>query len=453
VRNRVEDATKELNLETRLLAVDGSLSQNEQERSAERIRTLAATEDINTEESLALGLAKQLLDTKKLEQVEYDRITKGVRERAIYEKELLSIAEQSAELARTKAFNDGSGALARSTRLTGAGLRAGYIGPSARAFEEEMAISNDLGRATQRAEQNKLLQQQQLIWENLERNIVDVSDAISGALTNGLVDVISGARKFEDVGREVLDSISRSFADSAQQQLSSLIQGQIAGLAGGEGGLLTKLFGAAPAAVSATAGPQALGAASLSASTQVLAFGASLQLINAQMAASSFLGGAGSAGGGGGFGSIFSSVIGGALGGLGGGGANFSSAFSAGAAPIPGIGSAFTPGFGGFLAEGGNTRPGEAYVVGEKEPEFFFPGVAGRVVPQSDMQKAAALQQKDDGSNEPIDIRYTVTEQRGERYVTEEQFRKGMASTSKRAQAMTYAGMRNNKGVRDYVGV
>jgi hypothetical protein len=108
--------------------------------------------------------------------------------------------------------------------------------------------------------------------------------------------------------------------------------------------------------------------------------------------------------------------------------------------------------FGGFLANGGVTKPGEGYVVGEKEPEFFFPGVTGRVVPRSDMEKAAALQE-DDGSNEPIDIRYTVTEQRGERYVTEEQFRKGMASTSKRAQAMTYAGMRNNKNVRDYVGV
>jgi hypothetical protein len=68
------------------------------------------------------------------------------------------------------------------------------------------------------------------------------------------------------------------------------------------------------------------------------------------------------------------------------------------------------------------------------------------------MEKAAALQQGDSG-NEPIDIRYTVTEERGERYVTEEQFRKSNAALSKRTQAMTYAGMRNNQQIREYTGI
>ena len=68
------------------------------------------------------------------------------------------------------------------------------------------------------------------------------------------------------------------------------------------------------------------------------------------------------------------------------------------------------------------------------------------------MEKAAALTEENT-DNEPIDVRYTVTEQAGERYVTEDQFRKGMAATSKRAQAMTYAGMRNNKEVREYTGM
>jgi hypothetical protein len=37
--------------------------------------------------------------------------------------------------------------------------------------------------------------------------------------------------------------------------------------------------------------------------------------------------------------------------------------------------------FGGFLAGGGTTEPGKAYVVGEKRPELFVPGQAGRVIP------------------------------------------------------------------------
>jgi hypothetical protein len=380
--------------------------------------------------------------------VELARVTDGYKamneqQRAAYETDLA----RTEELRKQNEILQGTNQINKDTPFIGAGLRAGRIGAQARGFEEVLGQPGGTPElANARADAIKRQEEARLVWDNLEKNIVDVSDAISGALTNGLVDAISGAREFEDVGRDLLNSISGSFADSAQQRLSSVLQGQLAGLAGGENGFLSKLFGAAPAAVTSAAGPQALGAASLSASAQLLAFSANLQFANAQMVQSSFLSG------GGGFGSIFSSVIGGALGGIGGGGANFSSAFSAGASPIPGIGSAFTPGFGGFLANGGVTKPGEGYVVGEKEPEFFFPGVTGRVVPRSDMEKAAALQE-DDGSNEPIDIRYTVTEQRGERYVTEEQFRKGMASTSKRAQAMTYAGMRNNKNVRDYVGV
>jgi lambda family phage tail tape measure protein len=37
--------------------------------------------------------------------------------------------------------------------------------------------------------------------------------------------------------------------------------------------------------------------------------------------------------------------------------------------------------FGGFLAGGGDTQPGKAYVVGEKRPELFVPRSAGTIVP------------------------------------------------------------------------
>lgn len=37
--------------------------------------------------------------------------------------------------------------------------------------------------------------------------------------------------------------------------------------------------------------------------------------------------------------------------------------------------------FGGFLEKGGDVRPGKAYVVGEKHPEFFVPHGSGTVVP------------------------------------------------------------------------
>ena len=70
--------------------------------------------------------------------------------------------------------------------------------------------------------------------------------------------------------------------------------------------------------------------------------------------------------------------------------------FSAGGAPtaVPGVvgatgpldGFSFGSGglaglFGGALASGGDVRPGKAYLVGEKHPELFTPGVHGHVSP------------------------------------------------------------------------
>ena len=68
------------------------------------------------------------------------------------------------------------------------------------------------------------------------------------------------------------------------------------------------------------------------------------------------------------------------------------------------------------------------------------------------MQRAAALEE-DDASFDPIKIEYTVREERGERYVTEKQFREGMAVAPLRAQAMTINSMRRNQNTRNYVNI
>ncbi len=342
----------------------------------------------------------------------YERLTEQQKQMAE------GLVAQTEELRKQSEFRKQMNELQQDTSLVGAGLRAGMIGAPARAFEEGLKrFDGDVGKATEFANQTKLFENQQLVWQNLEKNIVDVSDAISGALTNGLLDIVSGARQIEDVGRDMLNGIARTFADSAQQQLTTLMQRQLAQLAGPR---LAGMLGAGTGA----AGPQALGMASLTAAGQVAMFGATLQTVMAQMALSGAASGLGST----------PSLLGTAL-------PSF----------VPGLSPTI---FGGFLANGGTTRPGEAYVVGDGgEPEFFFPGVTGRVVPKSDMEKAAALREASGEEQGPIDVRYTVTEQAGQRYVTEEQFRRGMADTAKRAQAMTKAGLRNNKDDREYVGI
>ena len=43
------------------------------------------------------------------------------------------------------------------------------------------------------------------------------------------------------------------------------------------------------------------------------------------------------------------------------------------------------PVIGGFFANGGVTKPNKSYIVGERGPELFTPGVTGRVTPNHEM--------------------------------------------------------------------
>ena len=43
------------------------------------------------------------------------------------------------------------------------------------------------------------------------------------------------------------------------------------------------------------------------------------------------------------------------------------------------------PGIGGFFADGGVTKPNKSYIVGERGPELFTPGVTGKVTPNHEM--------------------------------------------------------------------
>jgi hypothetical protein len=357
-----------------------NLDLNNKLQNQERARSVI----LQLQETLATGKAEAAaLERGKLQASNVELLKASELYQLASEAEktkLALLAAQTEELGKQNEFRKRVNEIRSEARFTGAGLRAGMIGAPARAFEEEMKRSGNIDRATGLANETKLLENQQLVWGNLEKNIVATSDAISGALTNGLVSIVDGSRKIEDVGRDMLKAISGSFADSAQQQLTTLLQRQMGGL---------------------------------------------FQAIASQ----GLLSGLGGAGGlGGGLGAALSGSLG-----------NIGSAFS-------------TPTFGGFMAKGGTTKPGEGYIVGEKEPEFFFPGVTGRVVPRSDMQKAEALRNSG-GESDSLDISYTVREEKGERYVTEDQLRKSNAMVERRAFAKTINGMKNNGALRDSINI
>ena len=412
-----EEKQRRVNLE------DSNKLQN-QERSRSAILQL--------QEGLAIGKAQAAaLERGALEATNVELLKASDLYRFASDAEKAKLADltaQTEELSKQNDFRKQINEIRQDARFTGAGLRAGLIGPEARAYEQGLkTFKGDTTMAMGVANETKRLENERLVWANLEKDITSVSDAISGGLTNGLLDIVSGARTIQDVGRDMLNTVARSFADSAQQQLGTLMQRQLGGLLGGAQGPLVKMLGAG----AEVAGPQALGSASMLASGQVAAFGMALQAVTAQMAFSSALGGGSALSG-----ALTSAVSGGAT-----------NLFSKGISDaIPGIA------FGGFLAEGGTAQAGKGYVVGEKEPEFFFPGVSGRVVPRSDMEKAAALRQGSEQSD-PLELDYTVTERQGERMVTEEQMRRNNALLLKQAELRTLARMRNSKDVRDSLNI
>ncbi len=366
-----EEKQRRINLD-----LNNKLQNQERARSA----ILQLQETLATGKAEAAALERGKLQASNVELLKASELYQLASEAE--KAKLALLTAQTEELGKQNEFRKRINEIRNEARFTGAGLRAGLIGAPARAFEEEMKRSGNIDRATGLANETKLLENQQLVWGNLEKNIVATSDAISGALTNGLASIADGSREIGDIGRDMLRAISGSFADSAQQQLTTLLQRQMGGL---------------------------------------------FQAIASQGLLSG-LGGAGAGGLGGGLGAALSGSLG-----------NIGSAFSA-------------PTFGGFMAKGGITKPGEVYVTGEKEPEFFFPGVTGRVVPRSDMQKAEALRNSGNESDS-LDISYTVREERGERYVTEDQLRKSNAMVERRAFAKTINGMKNNGALRDSINI
>ncbi len=366
-----EEKQRRINLD-----LNNKLQNQERARSA----ILQLQETLATGKAEAAALERGKLQASNVELLKASELYQRASEAE--KTKLALLTAQTEELSKQNEFRKRINEIRNEARFTGAGLRAGMIGAPARAFEEEMKRSGNIDRATGLANETKLLENQQLVWGDLEKNIVATSDAISGALTNGLVSIADGSREIGDIGRDMLRAISSSFADSAQQQLTTLLQRQMGGL---------------------------------------------FQAIASQGLLSG-LGGAGAGGLGGSLGAALSGSLG-----------NIGSAFSA-------------PTFGGFMAKGGTTKAGEGYIVGEKEPEFFFPGVTGRVVPRSDMQKAEALRNSG-GESDSLDISYTVKEERGERYVTEDQLRKSNAMVERRAFAKTINGMKNNGALRDSINI
>jgi tape measure domain-containing protein len=136
------------------------------------------------------------------------------------------------------------------------------------------------------------------------------------------------------------------------------------------------------------------------------------------------------------------------------------------------------PGFAiGGRANGGPVSGNQPYIVGERGPELFVPGVSGSVVSNADTRAALAQQATNRQGNDtramlnqqtanrqmnsggsamqqkPIEVKYESTVINGVEYVTAEQHQRGIALAAERGRALTLQTLQNSVKTRKRVGM
>ena len=136
------------------------------------------------------------------------------------------------------------------------------------------------------------------------------------------------------------------------------------------------------------------------------------------------------------------------------------------------------PGFAvGGRANGGPVSSNQPYIVGERGPELFVPGVSGSVVSNADTRAALAQQATNRQGNDtramlnqqtanrqmnaggsamqqkPIEVKYESTVINGVEYVTTEQHQRGIALAAERGRALTLQTLQNSVKTRKRVGI
>lgn len=127
------------------------------------------------------------------------------------------------------------------TRGIGGGLRSGFFGQAAGAFERAMLESDgNVDYATQMANIETTAMQLRSVFEGLQSAIGGVSEAFANMLTEGIVGMISGTATAKEVFASFLQSVGQALSQAASQMIATYIAIGIAkmfaGLGGGGGG-------------------------------------------------------------------------------------------------------------------------------------------------------------------------------------------------------------------------
>jgi murein DD-endopeptidase MepM/ murein hydrolase activator NlpD len=157
---------------------------------------------------------KEILENTKLQGDERKKLKDALLEGLEITRQQIVLDREALRLAQEKRFAVEEANIQSQLGVTGAGLRAGFVGPAAGAFESEMLKSGNTEQATRLAELTNQLTLAQVQAQGMESSVLAIGDAFGTAMTSGVASLIDGTATAEQVFAQFLNTIAAGFTKS-----------------------------------------------------------------------------------------------------------------------------------------------------------------------------------------------------------------------------------------------
>ena len=184
---------------------------------------------------------KEILENTKLQGGERKKLEDALQKGLEITQQQILLDREALRLAQEKRFAVEEANIQSQLGVTGTGLKAGFIGPAAGAFESEMLKSGNTEQATRIAELTNQLTLAQVQAQGMESSVLAIGDAFGTAMTSGVASLIDGTATAQEVFANFLNTIAEALMKAAAQMIAQYIAIGIArmfaGMSGGGAGM------------------------------------------------------------------------------------------------------------------------------------------------------------------------------------------------------------------------
>jgi murein DD-endopeptidase MepM/ murein hydrolase activator NlpD len=192
---------------------------------------------------------KEIRDNTKLQGEDRKKLVASLEEGLKITQQQIELDREALRIAQEKRFALEEANIQAQLGVTGGGLRAGFIGPAAGAFESEMLKSGNTEQATRLAELTNQLTLAQVQARGMESSVLAIGDAFGTAMTDGVASLVNGTASAEQVFAQFLDTIAQALLKAAADMIAAYIAIGIARMFAGmanSGGNAAAKMGSSP---------------------------------------------------------------------------------------------------------------------------------------------------------------------------------------------------------------